>query len=154
MGPYPISVMLIQDLATPALIVDRKRLIANIERMASIAAEYGVSLRPHVKTHKCVEIAELQKKHGAKGITVSTMGEALAFAKSGFNDITLAVPITPDKMETACELSTEISLKVLVDHPDTIELLSSVCSKSNVELDVLLKVDCGYHRCGVSPDEP
>ncbi|MHA1935505.1 MAG: alanine racemase [Candidatus Thorarchaeota archaeon] len=154
MGPYLFSVMLIQDLVTPAVIVDRNRLIANIERMADRAVKFGVSLRPHIKTHKCIEIAELQKKHGAKGITVSTMGEAIAFAKSGFDDITLAVPISPDKMEDACELSAEVSLKVLVDHSNTIDMLSGICSESSVELDVLLKVDCGYHRCGVTPENP
>ncbi|MHA2242908.1 MAG: alanine racemase [Candidatus Thorarchaeota archaeon] len=154
MGPALFSDMLIQDLVTPAIIVDIRRLTANVERMASTAAKFGVSLRPHIKTHKCIEIAELQMKHGAKGITVSTMGEAMVFAKSGFNDITLAMPISPDKMEAACDLASQVSLKVLVDHPNTIDMLSGVCSKSSAEIDVLLKVDCGYHRCGVTPEDP
>ena len=82
--------MRMDDLITPATLVDYDRLVKNIKNMANIAREHHVSLRPHVKTHKCVEIAEIQRNYGASGITASTMGEAMFFAENGFDDITLA----------------------------------------------------------------
>ncbi|MEM2141798.1 MAG: alanine racemase [Candidatus Thorarchaeota archaeon] len=146
--------MKIEDLVTPALVVDIERLRANIENMAARSRNESVSLRPHVKTHKCAEIAKMQLERGARGITVSTMAEALAFADAGFDDITLAIPITNDKMETALDLSSRTSLKLLVDHPSTVDELSRRACRRRTEVEVLLKVDCGYHRCGVDPRDP
>ena len=71
------------DLATPALLIDADKLAANIATMADRAARLGVRLRPHIKTHKCVEIAELQRRAGCRGLTVSTLFEARVFAEHG-----------------------------------------------------------------------
>ncbi|MDE0729026.1 MAG: alanine racemase, partial [Alphaproteobacteria bacterium] len=67
---------LLQDLATPALILDLPRLTANLDRMAARGASLGVQLRPHMKTAKCIEVARLATKDQAGGITVSTLAEA------------------------------------------------------------------------------
>ncbi|NHJ13173.1 MAG: D-TA family PLP-dependent enzyme [Candidatus Thorarchaeota archaeon] len=146
--------MQMHDLITPAVVVDHDRLIDNIESMSRKATANNVSLRPHIKTHKCLEIANLQKSHGASGITVATVGEAVDFAEGGFNDITLAAPIVLDKLPVVSSLSKRISLNVLVDHPRTVESLQSYAEVENVTFNVLLKVDCNYHRCGVSPESP
>jgi len=148
------SCMQVQDLETPALLVDYERLISNIKWMAKKARENSVSLRPHIKTHKCVEIARLQQKHGDSGITVSTLGEALVFAEAGFSDMTLAVPLGMDRLEAVCQLAARVSLKVLIDHPKTKCSLEKTCRELGQEIDVLVKVDCGYHRCGVDPNDP
>jgi len=84
--------MKLNELPTPALVVDLDRLERNIERMADRARQLGVRLRPHVKTHKCLEIGRMQLAAGASGITVSTIEEARAFADGGFDDITRCVP--------------------------------------------------------------
>jgi D-serine deaminase-like pyridoxal phosphate-dependent protein len=146
--------MLIEDLVTPALLVDKVRLETNIKTMAEKAESNNVSLRPHIKTHKCIEIGKMQVNNGAAGITVATLGEALAFSNDGFDDITIAFPVAPDKIPTIVELSSQITLNILVDHPAVVEHLDNSSKKDQSILNVLIKVDCGYHRCGVDPTSP
>jgi D-serine deaminase-like pyridoxal phosphate-dependent protein len=119
--------------------------------MAEIARNNNVNLRPHVKTHKCVQIGKMQIHKGAKGITVSTLSEAEVFAASGFNDITYAVPISRNKIAMALELAQRVSLKIIVDNPHTVDILDAASKEARTHLDVLVKVDCGLHRCGVDP---
>jgi D-serine deaminase-like pyridoxal phosphate-dependent protein len=142
------------DLTTPAALVDLDRLERNISEMATRAREGGVSLRPHIKTHKCIEIGEKQVRAGAQGITVSTLAEASAFAKAGFTDITYAVPLASDKFEGVRKLSEITHLNVLVDHPTVARNLGLFCKENQLELDVLVKIDCGLPRCGIDPSSP
>src|SRR3954470_13848687 len=95
----------LQTLKTPALVLDIERVRRNAEGMAARVRSFGATLRPHVKTHKCVEVARMQTAGGPARITVSTLAEARAFAANGFADITYAVPIEPGKFEEAVELS-------------------------------------------------
>jgi D-serine deaminase-like pyridoxal phosphate-dependent protein len=126
------------DLITPSVVLDLERLERNISRMATRAKEGEVNLRPHIKTHKCIEIGKMQLQAGAKGITVSTLGEATVFAEAGFNDMTYAVPLAPDKFEAVRKVSEIAHLNVLVDHPTTVERLSMFCNKQGINLDVLV----------------
>lgn len=142
------------DLITPSALIDPEKMERNISCMAKRVKESGVNLRPHIKTHKCFEIGRRQKKAGAKGITVSTLGEASAFADSNFSDITYAVPLAPDKFEGVRRISEKTTLSVLVDHPFISEKLGVFCKEEGFSLDVMVKIDCGYHRCGVDPDSP
>ena len=84
---------------TPYLRVDLTRLRHNIRRTAERAAAAGVALRPHVKTHKCLEIGRLQLDAGAVGITVATVGEAETFVRAGFDDVFIAYPLWLDDLE-------------------------------------------------------
>ena len=84
----------IADLATPAGLIDNRRLIANIDKMQRAATAAGIRLRPHAKTHKSVAIAQAQIKAGAVGITVATVGEAEVFADHGIQNITSKVSTT------------------------------------------------------------
>ncbi len=144
----------IHDLITPSVLIDLDRLEKNISDMAVRAEEGGVHLRPHIKTHKCIEIGKKQIDAGAQGITVSTLGEANAFADAGFNDITYAVPLAPDKFEGVRQISERTHLNVLVDHPTIVDQLDHFCRKVNLSVDVLVKVDCGYPRTGINPETP
>lgn len=141
----------LSDLMTPSLLVDYEKLENNIRSMAAKAKKNGVNLRPHIKTHKCIEIGKMQVERGAKGITVSTLGEAEIFAKAGFDDITYAVPISRNKIQKALELSSNISLKILVDSPAIVNELDKVSHEVQNKIEVMVKVDCGYHRCGIDP---
>jgi D-serine deaminase-like pyridoxal phosphate-dependent protein len=145
--------MRVSDLMTPATLVDYDRLKANIRFMSARARDNGVSLRPHIKTHKCLEIAELQKNFGAAGITASTIGEAQHFARNGFKDITLAVPLAQDKITAVKQLAVRADLKILVDHSATVTQLISALKRTKMELDVLVKVDCTLGRSGVDPEK-
>ena len=140
----------ITDLPTPALLLDLDVLDRNLESMASRTEALGVTLRPHIKTHKCIEIGERQRAMGAKGITVSTLPEAQAFAERGFDDITWAFPVILGRLDEARALSEHTRLRLVVDGKDAAHALDG----SGFPFDVWLKVDVGYHRAGVNPNSP
>lgn len=144
----------VSDLITPSVLIDLERLEKNISDMAIRAREGRVSLRPHIKTHKCIEIGKKQIEVGAQGITVSTLGEAVAFADAGFDDITYAVPIATDKFEGVQWISEKSHLNLLVDHPAIVDKLGAFGKDVGISLDVLVKVNCGYPRTGIDPETP
>jgi len=140
--------MKLDELPTPALVVDLDRLERNIEHMAERARQLGVRLRPHVKTHKCLEIGRMQLAAGASGITVSTIDEARAFADGGFDDITWAFPMIPSRVQDAAFVAGRVAFGVVVDSTVAVDVLED----AGFAFKTWLKVDCGYHRAGVSPD--
>lgn len=147
--------MLLENLKTPSLVLEAARVRRNAARMSERARSLGVSLRPHVKTHKCVEVARIQTEGGARALTVSTLAEARAFAAGGFTDITYAVPFEPGKFAEAVELSREVErLNLLTDDAEIPPLLDDAARRAGATLNLFLKVDCGYHRVGVEPDTP
>jgi len=101
----------INDLPTPALLLDLDILQRNLDTMAHKARSLGVALRPHIKTHKCLEIARMQRELGARGITVATLAEAEVFADAGFDDITNAFPLEPGKIARALDLAARLTLR-------------------------------------------
>jgi D-serine deaminase-like pyridoxal phosphate-dependent protein len=142
------------QITTPAFIVDRDIVRRNCDRMREKAKASGVAFRPHVKTHKTIEIGRMQ--HGGKPgpITVSTLAEAEFFAANGFEDITYAVPIAPEKLGRTAALAAKIGrLNILLDDERTLRAVEEFSSANGVVFDVFLKVDCGYHRAGVDPDD-
>lgn len=138
--------------ATPYLRVDVARMEANVARVAAAAAAAGVALRPHAKTHKCVEIARLQLAAGASGLTVATIGEAEVFVDHGFDDVLIAYPVwlTPRSANALLELADRAQVTIGVD--------SAAAARHNaallggVAIGVLVEVDSGHHRSGVAPD--
>jgi len=148
--------MKIVDLATtPAFLVEEERVRANCDRMRSKAVSSGVSFRPHVKTHKTLEVALMQGGGEPGPITVSTLAEAELFAAHEFRDITYAVPIAPEKLYRAATVASTIdALNLLIDSSDALEAIETFSSSREVVFDVFLKIDCGYHRAGVDPDDP
>ncbi len=106
----------IEDLPTPTVLVDLDVLERNIARMAARARDADVRLRPHVKTHKCPEIARLQQAAGAAGLCVAKVGEAEVFVRAGFDDIFLAYPVVgEDKGRRLLALADRTRLAVGVD---------------------------------------
>ncbi|MBM4170001.1 MAG: D-TA family PLP-dependent enzyme [Ignavibacteria bacterium] len=146
--------MQIYNLPTPALVLDLDILNANLKRMQDKANQFKVSLRPHIKTHKCVEIGRRQIRLGAKGIAVSTFFEAEHFAKAGFEDIFWAFPIPFVYISRALELAEQVRLHIVVDSLLAVDILEKACSGWRGALQVWLKIDCGYHRVGVDPESP
>jgi D-serine deaminase-like pyridoxal phosphate-dependent protein len=143
--------MTIHELPTPALLLDLDILERNIARMQERAKSFSVALRPHIKTHKCIEIGRKQLQAGAAGITVSTFYEAEQFAAAGFTDISWAFPIPPVYAIRASELSEKITFRTLIDSFEAKGHLEKVARVNDRKLHVWLKVDCGYHRAGVDP---
>src|ERR687896_1858276 len=95
----------LHNMKTPSLVLDVGRVRRNAQMMSERIKGLGASLRPHVKTHKCVEVARIQTEGHAGGITVSTLAEARAFAAHGFTNITYAVPVEPGKFAEAVALA-------------------------------------------------
>src|SRR6266545_1118419 len=141
------------DLDTPAVVVDLDVLEKNIQRMAARAREAGVRLRPHAKTHKIPEIGRLQLAAGASGISLAKTGEAEVFAAAGFRDLFLAYPIVgTEKARRLLALSDRVRLAVGTDSVEGATSVGAAFHAAGRRLDVLLKVDCGYHRVGVSAE--
>jgi D-serine deaminase-like pyridoxal phosphate-dependent protein len=142
-------------LATPAFLVDRSIVEQNCARMRAKAQTSGVAFRPHVKTHKTIEIGRMQHGGGIGPITVSTMAEAGFFANAGYRDITYAVPIAPEKLARAAVLAARIErFNILIDSEAALRAVEEFHAAHGVVFDVFLKVDCGYHRAGVDPNDP
>jgi D-serine deaminase-like pyridoxal phosphate-dependent protein len=140
---------------TPAVIVDVDRLEANIARWAAFAREAGVRLRPHAKTHKCVEIARMQMAAGAVGLSLAKIGEAEVMARAGVPDIFLAYEVIGGpKLPRLMQLARQARIRLGVDSADGARALAQAAVECGVTLDVLLEVDTGLGRCGVAPGEP
>ena len=134
---------------TPYLVVDVARMEANIARVARAAADACAALRPHVKTHKCLQIAARQRDAGATGITVATVGEAEVFVEGGWTDVFVAYPlwVDADRAARLRSLAERARLAVGVDSVGSAEHLG----RQVPGLTVLVEVDSGHHRSGGPP---
>jgi D-serine deaminase-like pyridoxal phosphate-dependent protein len=145
--------MNLEAIPTPALLLDVERVRRNADQIGKRVIDFGARLRPHVKTHKSIEVARLQTAGHSGAITVSTLAEASAFVAGGFQDITYAVPIEPGKFAAALSLARLCErLNLITDDPEIPELLNQAARSESVSVNLFLKIDCGYHRCGVEPD--
>jgi D-serine deaminase-like pyridoxal phosphate-dependent protein len=113
-----------------------------------------VRLRPHAKTHKSPHIARLQIERGAVGICCAKLGEAEVFADAGITDIRLPYPLNPVNADRVFALAERIALSFIVDDPAVALAWSELAVRRGRTLDVLLKVDVGFHRCGIDPASP
>jgi len=141
------------ELPTPAALVDLDVLERNLARMAARAREAGVRLRPHAKTHKSPEIGRMQIAAGAAGLSLAKAGEAEVFADAGFDDLFLAYPVVgADKARRLLALAERLRLAVGVDSLEGAKTLAEPFRAAGRRLDVLLKVDVGFRRVGVTPE--
>lgn len=147
--------MNLETIATPCLVLDRARMERNIARLRGYLAHHGVVFRPHVKTCKSVEITRLMTDSPAPPITVSTLREAEYFSDHGFQDITYAVAIAPQKVPQVIRLRRRgARLAVILDSLDATAAVVRQVQSSGESLDVLIEIDCDGYRSGVAPDDP
>jgi D-serine deaminase-like pyridoxal phosphate-dependent protein len=147
--------VLLTDLPTPFLTVDHARLRANIAAMQALASSAKVGLRPHTKTHKSVAIARWQLEAGAEGICCAKLGEAELFADAGITNIRVPYPVNPANADRVrALLARGIHLSIIVDDLEVARGWSAAMTTAGLKLDVLVKVDVGFHRCGIDPDSP
>lgn len=144
----------LSDIATPAAIIDLDRLERNCERMLARARQFGVILRPHLKTAKCAEIARLATGRAGGPITVSTLSEVAYFGRAGYRDITYAVGIAPAKIRVLGGLQHELDIRVnlLVDSVAGATAAAEAARKAEASFAVLIEIDCGGGRGGVAWD--
>ncbi|MCC6512024.1 MAG: alanine racemase, partial [Pirellulaceae bacterium] len=124
--------------------------------MAKHASSHGKQLRPHAKTHKCVEVVRRQQALGAVGVCVATVSEAEVMAAGDIAGILLASPIaTPSKFERMASLAAGgRNVTVAVDHPQQVAMYAQAAAKVGSKLGVLIDLDVGDHRTGIEPGEP
>jgi D-serine deaminase-like pyridoxal phosphate-dependent protein len=144
---------LVERLDTPSPIVLADVMQDNIDRMQGFAARHTLDVRPHVKTHKCVEIGRRQVKAGAVGITAGNVGEAEVFAAAGFDDIFIAYPVwaAGTKGPRIRKLAETTRLRVGVDNVAAINALADAMGTEPERLQVVIEVDCGARRSGAPP---
>ncbi|MCD2191621.1 alanine racemase [Actinomycetospora soli] len=138
---------------TPVPVVDVEAMDRNIAAMAATARRQGLALRPHAKTHKCVEIARRQVAAGAVGLTVATVGEAEVFVDAGVtDDVFIAYPlwVVGERARRLRALSERAAIRVAVDSaPGARQLAAAVAGAT----EVLVEIDSGHHRTGVNPGQ-
>jgi D-serine deaminase-like pyridoxal phosphate-dependent protein len=143
-------------IATPALLCDLALLVNNIERMADEARASGLSLRPHLKSHKSIYILERQLKAGAVGVACAKLGEAEAVIAARGNDaavlsVLLTSPLVgPHAAKRAVALAATCDLIVVVDHVDGVDEIADALDDSDATIAVLCDVDVGLGRTGVT----
>jgi D-serine deaminase-like pyridoxal phosphate-dependent protein len=140
------------EIDTPALVVSEDILHRNIAEMASFARSVDVTLRPHIKTHKTPQIARLQLAAGAIGITCAKVGEAEVMVEhAGVQDVLLAYPtIGTEKIRRVVELLDRARIIVAVDSLEAARMISRDLSRYDRRLDVMLEINTGQHRSGVT----
>ncbi len=143
--------MQLSDLPTPQVLIDRTRAMNNIGRVQALASSAGARLRPHAKTHKSPVVARWQIDAGAIGIACAKIGEAEVFVEAGITDIRLPYPVNPVNAPRLLALMDRASVSIIVDHPLVVRGWSDAMKSAGRTLDVLIKVDVGFHRCGIDP---
>lgn len=146
--------MRLTDLETPALVLDAAKMRANIARMNAAARRHGVTLRPHLKTAKSVEVAEAMTREWPGGVTVSTLKEADQFFAAGHRDILYAVGIAPNKLVHAARLTRDgAKLTLILDSVEAARQVAAFGRAEGLRLPVLIEIDSDLHRAGVRPDD-
>jgi D-serine deaminase-like pyridoxal phosphate-dependent protein len=145
--------MTIIDLPTPSVLIESSRLTRNLDRMQAAASAGGVRLRPHAKTHKLPVVARMQIDKGAVGICCAKLGEAEVFADAGIENIRLPYPLHPVNADRVFALADRIALSFITDDPAIARQWSAKAVAAKRTLDILIKVDVGFHRCGIDPGE-
>jgi D-serine deaminase-like pyridoxal phosphate-dependent protein len=145
----------LDDLPTPALILDRAILRRNLKRMSDRLRDAGVALRPHLKTAKSVEIGRMAVEGHDGRITVSTLAEARYFADGGFSDILYGVGIVPSKLPAVAELRRRgVNLRCVTDNVAVARAIAGA-ARAGDTFSVFIEIDSGAGRAGLPwPDLP
>jgi D-serine deaminase-like pyridoxal phosphate-dependent protein len=152
--------MQLTDLETPALVLDRNTLDRNIARMREHLTRLEVSLRPHVKTAKSIDVVRraLETQPGVPdancAITVSTLKEAEYFLSNGITDILYAVGIAPNKLDhVAALMKRGANLKVLLDSAEAADNIAAKGEALGTRFSALIEIDSDGHRSGIAPGD-
>src|SRR5215471_14466448 len=141
--------MEIEDVPTPALVLNVDALERNLQLMADDCRAAGIALRPHTKTHKSPWVARRQLRLGAAGVCAAKVGEAEVLVQAGIEDVLITTDLVPATMERALDLAALAHVTAVVDSVAMARELGGRASRRGVELDVLLDLDVGQGRTGV-----
>jgi D-serine deaminase-like pyridoxal phosphate-dependent protein len=154
-GTLPI-VKKIHDLSTPCLVLDLDRFEANLEKMSRFTRQRNIALRPHAKTHKCVNIARRQLQQGAVGICAATIAEAEVMVRGGIRGLLITGEMIGEpKISRLMRLVSEApDTMAVVDDVSNVEDLQRAAGRAEIQLTLLIDLDIGQNRTGVQPGEP
>jgi D-serine deaminase-like pyridoxal phosphate-dependent protein len=153
--PPAAAGMTLAEVDTPALVVDLDALERNLQRMADFAGRAGVRLRAHAKTHKSPDIAARQVALGAVGVCCQKVSEAEAMVAGGVIDVLVSNEVAgAAKLDRLAALARQAKVGVCVDDADNVAELAAAAANAGVTLDVMVEIDVGARRCGVSPGAP
>jgi 3-hydroxy-D-aspartate aldolase len=145
----------LEEIDTPALVVDLDAFDRNISKMAAFAASVGVAVRPHAKTHKCPAIARRQMAHGAVGLCAQKVGEAEAMVAGGIRDVLVTNEVVDSrKLKRLAALAQGATIGLCFDSAETVELAGRAAGELGVEFGALVEIEVGMGRCGVEPGRP
>src|ERR1044072_3684150 len=156
MNPPPAEIgAAVEDIDTPALVVDLDSLDRHIAKMAEFARTAGVRLRPHAKTHKSAAIALRQIAQGAVGQCVQKVGEAEALVRGGVKDVLVSNQVVGErKLRRLAVLARDATVALCFDSAEQVDAASRVAKDFGVELGALVEIEVGMERCGVQPGKP
>ena len=144
----------VTDVDTPALILDLGRFEGNLARLMSAIQGRGIRVRPHAKSHKCVEIARRQMAVGAIGICCQKTSEAEPFLAGGISDVLISNEVVGDRktvqLARLAARYPDARLGVCVDDPRAVAQLAHACELAHAQLDVYIELDVGHNRAGVT----
>ena len=148
--------MRLEDVQTPALIVDLDAFERNVKRMGDFARRMGVRHRAHAKTHKSADIARIQMElGGAVGVCCQKVSEAEAIAAGGIGDVLVSNQVVdPLKIDRLAALAGKVRTLVCVDDAGNVDDLSAAAQRHGTTIECLVEIDCGAGRCGVAWGEP
>ncbi len=145
-------IRMLNDIVTPALLVDLDVLDRNLATMAALVANTGIKLRPHVKTHKNPLIAHRQIAAGAVGVCCAKVSEAEVMVYNGVPDVHVTTAaVQPEKIRRLIALARQARVQVVADSVRNVHDLSEAAAAANVTLGILIEIDVGQHRCGLDP---
>lgn len=134
------------NIIKPTLILDKKRALTNIEKMAAKSRRNGVRFRPHFKTHQSAKVGEWYRQFDVNAITVSSVSMAIYFAENGWDDITIAFPVNLLEIAQINRLANQINLGLLVESKETVLWLDE---HLQANVNAWIKIDVGTGRTGI-----
>ncbi|MCP5152119.1 MAG: DSD1 family PLP-dependent enzyme [Chromatiales bacterium] len=147
--------MPLEEVDTPALLVDLDAFERNLDRMATALEGSPVRLRPHSKTHKCAVIGRMQIARGAVGVCCQKVGEAEAMVDGGIDDVLVSNEVVgARKLDRLAALSRRARVAVCVDDPGQVAAIDAAAARFDTTLSVLVEINNGAGRCGVEPGRP
>lgn len=144
--------MHLRELPTPAVVIDLDVVERNLDRMAAYCRSHDLQLRPHTKTHKTIEIANMQLERGALGLAVAKVGEAEVMVQSNTKQILVAHPIFgQEQLQRLSRIAQEIDILIAVDDEATVCAISQAAVRHGCNFGILVEFDSGFRRCGLPP---
>lgn len=144
----------IHDLETPSVLIDMDRMVRNIDRMQALCDKHGLGFRPHIKTHKIPDIAQMQLEAGAVGIACQKLTEAQVFIDAGIQDVQIPYNIIgPQKTARLADMSLYNRVTVSADHPTVVQGLAEAAASREITIRVLADLETEMERTGASPTQ-